>query len=383
MSKRTNSVTVSVSTRTSVTQYGGSCFSEMALPIYNTKQAKIPRLYPVLAAETDAESNVVRKGLPFTETSLDSPIFTAFAAAPRKVSPVKGGRKGRNIRKASVQPVNEEFVVKWKDLTIKEIEFNLVPFKIHYQLQLLVLEERRKRRMIANEEFTGRLENYMKCRYSAPVRERLLNGIDLDTISDQIHLLCRRNRHSSSVVSMSLRNLHSVRDDPLHIPCTSAISNDLTPWTGDSQITYTLKSDDGLRSRGLEPLVGTVKHERPTKERSDEPNRHCTPQSVKQTSDSETVTTVTRCLNVSGISAQSEGSGSSPNEKESDVDSLAQSLMGSPIRSDGDSFGKTLATETQTGDDDGDNDDDSRGRSLNHGTMPGFYTPTGDDEKEN
>ncbi|ORC88329.1 uncharacterized protein TM35_000172010 [Trypanosoma theileri] len=386
MGKRTNSVTVSISTRTSVTQYGSSCFSEVALPICNTKQEKIPRLYPVFAIDTDDGCNVLRKCPSSTDTPSKTPVFTTTTAS-KNVTPVKLDKNLKTICKAAVHSDVQEFVVKWKGLTPKQIDGNLIPFKIHYQLQLVVLEERRNRRMVANEEFTGRLELYIKCRYTSPLREKLLNCGELNAISDRMHAMYFRKRHSPSVTSMSLTRFQSLKDDPLHTPSTCFPSNDLTPWTGDSQITYTLKSDNESPSRTFVPLMGTIKHERPHKETNDDllddskTEDESKGTSLNDTPGKETVMTVTRCLNTSGITGQSPVSDTSANKKECDTDSLARSLMGSSIGSDDDSLANPLTIEMPVVDD----GDDSLSRSLLNETTAGFLTPIediDDDEKE-
>ncbi|EAN91086.1 hypothetical protein C3747_55g52 [Trypanosoma cruzi] len=214
---------MSVSTRTSVTQWGNGSYSEALIPPSRSERHHIPRLIPVLDSGSDEvrDCSVILPPL--------GPSLAYVAAAP-----VKHARRDP-VGKGPTHTGDAEFVVKWKGLSAEQVERNLTPLLYHYRQQLLLLEERRRRRIIFTEEFTQRIELSIHCRYSAPFRERLLSWNILDTLSRRLEAACSRSCHSSRMISPSSSYIRRSRgDDPFYTPSWYTSVTHGSPRTRDS-----------------------------------------------------------------------------------------------------------------------------------------------------
>ncbi|EKF33245.1 hypothetical protein MOQ_002898 [Trypanosoma cruzi marinkellei] len=216
---------MSVSTRTSVTQWGNGSYSEALIPPSRSERHRIPRLIPVLDSGLDErrDCSVILPPL--------GPSISYVAAAP-----VKHARRD-SLGKGTRHTGDAEFVVKWKGLSAEQVERNLTPLVYHYRQQLLLLEERRRRRIIFTEEITQRIELGIQFRYSAPFRERLLSWDILDTLSRRLEAACDRSCHSSRMISPSSSYIWRSRgDDPFHTPSWYTSVTHRSPRTRDSAI---------------------------------------------------------------------------------------------------------------------------------------------------
>ncbi|RNF19073.1 uncharacterized protein Tco025E_04237 [Trypanosoma conorhini] len=217
---------MSVSTRTSFTQLGNGAYSEALIPTTRPRHHRIPRLIPVLEGGLDEGRGALADLPPFGPPPATAGVLDA--------APVKEGRRDRAMN-GPQHTGDAEFVVKWKGLAAEQVERSLMPLRLHYRQQLLMLEERRLRRVILAEEFARRMEVGIDNRYRAPLRERLLSWDAQDKLSRRLQAVRDRGLKSARTMSLSsARAPRSLFDDPPRTPSRPTTLTHSPPWTGHS-----------------------------------------------------------------------------------------------------------------------------------------------------